>query len=1031
MGRYQIIEFLDYYEGVENFIVLFCKNEASENETIYVKNCPLTLCVAVGEDYDGMDHLVCSLNEHLLKRPPKCNALGCSCGGDEYGIYRYPCLKKRRYLQEAPVVKSQIIRRRGFDMYEEGDRPFVEVTLNKSFYLQAAATFLSKFDVGKVDPRFAGVYDKTANGVDEFILSKRVASFDWIEIPDGGDGYVEYEDVKVVTKEMVGVESKIVKCYLDIETVKLTATEQFSDIKTRNADYLVGVVCTTLVLGDGTRKNQSWMLKARDIDDFEDSETRFFEDEGEMLNDMRRYFLAENIDIFLGYYSNKFDFPYLINRARRLGVDEFEYFSRLPYEPIVFRESVVTSKQTGTKTKVVFNCPGRIFLDLAPMVERSYRFDSYKLKDVAKELDMNVMKDDMDYENIHGCFFGDSQTRAKLLAYCKQDVVVTVDLGEAKLDVVRRLIATSRLYGVNAQQVPDRGNSYLLGMMLRREMGDEYLPNTAKFDEALRASFASIEGYPELWANALAGEKYPGAFVLDPKTGLWNCCVLTFDFNSLYPSIMITFNICLTTQVAVADKTNPDLNVAPSGFAYVKEHVKKGLLPALLERLIDERTAVRGKMKTETDASRVAMMDAEQNALKIGANSLYGLMGSLKSIMTSISAAYSVTSYGRYYIQMTCDALMEIPNFETKYGRTVEKPGFVEEFGLEILYGDTDSLFIALKKIQDPVLAMTEIGPKILAWVNKGAGLLLGRLKMGLEDCSYPFYLLAKKKYVKVIFDQKKNALKFKLSGLGNRSLTPYNSDLMKQIIDLKFREKRPQEYIEGFIIEACRRVWADEVPKSMLRHSTKFSRELEDYDTTGAHITAAHQLKEAGYPVNPGDRITYFYCHVATTSKTKTGLTVAAELLTPDHVLHKETYIKEIVDNLMATVSLFVSGNSPAQRKKRIEYLAYVCRETFTGKLIRAPSSIKHAAMDSFLGKSEEEEKKARPTVRQDVDEEKTWSKIDDESIRKRIKLANPLSKRLVKEESLPMHTPADHVPNSKKARVKQTTLGNLFKRI
>ncbi len=1024
--RLQVVEFVDYYVQLENFVVLFCKNERSVNEKIYVGNCPLTICKAVGEDFTDTSFLWSSLNEHLLKRPPKCCKLECECGGDTHGIFRHPCARERRELVEAPVTNVQIIRSRGFDMYEQNDRPFVQITLNKSLYVQSAAAFLEKFDVGYVDPALAGIYDKTSNGVDEFLLSKRIGSFDWIEIPDDGSNVVDYSEVRVVTSEMDGVETELVSLYLDIETIRPLTDEKYNETKNRQAEYLVGIVSTTLVTTKGRRENRSFMLKVDGVEDLPDEETTFYEDERDLLMALQRYFLESDVDVFLGYNSNRFDFPYLLRRAERLGLPDFRMFSRLVGEPVVFRESVSSSKQSGAKKQTLFNCPGRIFLDIYPMVKKTYKFGSYKLKSVADELNLDVSKDDVDYDDIPAYFFGTPEQRSILLKYCKKDVLVSVILGEKKMDVVRRMAVSARLYGVSAQQIPDRGNSYLLGMMLRRRMGESYIINSAKFNETLRASFASIEGYPELWRNALKGKKYPGAFVFEPEVGLWECPVITLDFNSLYPSTMITFNICLSTQVAHADRNDPDLNVSPAGFGYVKEHIRKGMLPRLVSDLIAERTAVRERLEVETDESRRAMMDAEQNALKVAANSYYGLMGALTSILSSLSAAYSVTSYGRYYIQRTCDALMELPNFASKYGMEVERPGFIDKYGLRIIYGDTDSLFIALTKVTDYDLVMKEIGPEIKEWVNKKSGLLTGRLKMGFENCSMPFYLLSKKKYAKHIYDEKKKKFVLKLSGIGNRSSTKYCTKVMETVFNMKIVNKKPREYIEAFIAEACRKVWDDEVPRELMVHSSNLSKELAKYDADTCCTVAAKQMRQAGLEVNEGDRVAYFFCNLTRNKDCKkSDLVVADELMIPSYELHRESYVAEIIETLKCTALSFVLGKTKRDCQKRLEYLGSIGAKRQNSAMMKQPARISHGPMNEFVPTEA-----ARAPKRAKIVEERRKLVIDDESkIKEMLKLLNPMESFCTRGEmpNMPAYTPTFSAAKRQKV-VKQLSLKELF---
>jgi DNA polymerase elongation subunit (family B) len=91
----------------------------------------------------------------------------------------------------------------------------------------------------------------------------------------------------------------------------------------------------------------------------------------------------------------------------------------------------------------------------------------------------------------------------------------------------------------------------------------------------LALSLKYIKGYLDLFYAKLRGEKYKGAFVFPPKVKVYRKKVVgTFDFSSLYPSIIRAFNICRTTQVRSPQALPAHmLNVSPcepQPFAYVK-----------------------------------------------------------------------------------------------------------------------------------------------------------------------------------------------------------------------------------------------------------------------------------------------------------------------------------------------------------------------------------------------------------------------------------------------------------------------------
>lgn len=100
------------------------------------------------------------------------------------------------------------------------------------------------------------------------------------------------------------------------------------------------------------------------------------------------------------------------------------------------------------------------------------------------------------------------------------------------------------------------------------------------------------------------GDEFVGATVIEPKRGFYNEPIATLDFSSLYPSIMMAHNLCYTTLLRPEDiaasggignlltkhNLGPDDYIkTPTGSYFVKAHIRKGLLPQILEQLLGAR----------------------------------------------------------------------------------------------------------------------------------------------------------------------------------------------------------------------------------------------------------------------------------------------------------------------------------------------------------------------------------------------------------------------------------------------------------
>ena len=154
-------------------------------------------------------------------------------------------------------------------------------------------------------------------------------------------------------------------------------------------------------------------------------------------------------------------------------------------------------------------------------------------------------------------------------------------------------------------------------------------------------------------------EGITGGLVLDSRPGLYRN-VLVFDFKSLYPSLIRTFNIDPLTHVP-SPAPGADVIRTPGGAAFRRD--EHGILPALVARLWDERAA-----------ARAAGDATESQAIKILMNSLFGVLGSPASRLFSPAVANAITLAGQHVIRLAAQA--------------------VERRGHRVIYGDTDSLFV-------------------------------------------------------------------------------------------------------------------------------------------------------------------------------------------------------------------------------------------------------------------------------------------------------------------------------------------------
>ncbi|CAG8508317.1 4347_t:CDS:2, partial [Acaulospora colombiana] len=186
------------------------------------------------------------------------------------------------------------------------------------------------------------------------------------------------------------------------------------------------------------------------------------------------------------------------------------------------------------------------------------------------------------------------------------------------------------------------------------------------------------------------GIKFEGATVIDPEKGFYNTPIVTLDFSSLYPSIMIAHNLCYTTLVDDREienlklKCEEDYITTPYLSArFVRAHLRKGLLPTILEDLLAARKRAKADLKKETDPFKKAVLDGRQLALKMSANSVYGFTGATAGKLPCIEISASVTAYGRQMIERTKQEVESHFSIINGY-----------KHDAHVIYGDTDSVMI-------------------------------------------------------------------------------------------------------------------------------------------------------------------------------------------------------------------------------------------------------------------------------------------------------------------------------------------------
>lgn len=370
------------------------------------------------------------------------------------------------------------------------------------------------------------------------------------------------------------------------------------------------------------------------------------ETEKEMIEEFVRLIKDNNVDIIVGYNSDNFDFPYLKDRAKILGVDL----------DIGMDGSDIKFIRRGYANAASFK--GLIHVDLYLVMRRYMTLERYTLERVYYEL-FGEEKIDVPGDRIWEFWDNGGEELDTLFDYSLDDVVSTLKIAEQTLPLNLELtrIIGQPLFDVSRMATGQQAEWFLVKQAY---FDDEVVPNKQGSNFADRA----------------AAEDNEGGYVREPEKGLHENLV-QFDFRSLYPSIIISKNISPDVMVLGDVENEEDYNISPEhGLKFKKE--PQGFIPSVIDKILQERFRIKREMKASKDPQEKKALDVQQQAIKRLANTMYGIYGFPRFRWYSFECAKAITSWGRQYIKSS-----------------IKK---AEEYGFYAIYADTDGFYAKYKK---------------------------------------------------------------------------------------------------------------------------------------------------------------------------------------------------------------------------------------------------------------------------------------------------------------------------------------------
>jgi len=515
------------------------------------------------------------------------------------------------------------------------------------------------------------------------------------------------------------------------------------------------------------------------------------------------------------------------------------------------------------------------------------------------------VKDDVSPQDIFRLHRGSARDRAVIAKYCLQDCDLVMELF-TKLEVLNNSVAMANVCSVPVSYIFLRGQGIKIESLIFKEcrIADQLIEvmYSAPREEATEIKETGSDDEP-------VEDSYEGAIVLDPHTDIYiDDPVTANDFSSLYPSSIISENISHDTLIWVKDFDNdgtflciregsdrydnlPDAKYVDIEFdilrpdptdtrknptkirdgrriaRYIQQ--PQGTIPRILEMLLANRKKTRKLAEKESDEFRKALLDAQQLAYKLTANSLYGQLGSATFKIRRQVLAASTTGYGRKQL-MYAKAVME----------AVYSGGKDPRCDLECVYGDTDSIFLRFRP-KDPATGTPLTGHAALVAAKDltvESGKLVSSCLKAPHDFEFDkifrsFCLLSKKRYVGdmsedgledgdfhrksmgIVMKRRDNApiVKYVYGGAIDRILNPTHADKRKGV-----REAF------AFVQSACRDLLAGKFPLTKLTITKSLRAEYAD-PTRIAHKVLADRIgeRDPGNKPSTSDRIPFVYIQV------------------------------------------------------------------------------------------------------------------------------------------------------------------------
>ena len=445
--------------------------------------------------------------------------------------------KKKLYNPQYEKVANDGVK------YQQKLQPYLKVTFNTTSkmknFISTIRFGLNVSSLGKININVYGA-DNSLTPPLRMICANNINPVGWIkfstfsEVDNSMHETTKEREIVVPYSSIKQVSSEVIKTLklqtifpsvfsFDIETYSSKLISMPDEKNPADVVFQIGITYRSLH-GD----IEKYLLTLKECDDIDDITVIRCKSERTLLEDFSKLMNKLDPDIVIGYNIYGFDYKYIIKRAEINKCLE-KFMKQSCINGRVCKEGKIEweSSAFGIQELFFVEAEGRLAFDMLPYMKRSFKLPNYRLETVCDEF-LKTNKDPLKYRDIFECYEkGDGKSLQLCGKYCVQDSYVVYLLFE-KLNVWYDIAESA-----NTNQVP-LFYLYAKGQQIK-----------------MYAQVFSYCHHNNIVMNVprnLQSERYAGATVLNPVAGIYKN-IIPFDFASLYPSIIMAYNIDYTSYV--------------------------------------------------------------------------------------------------------------------------------------------------------------------------------------------------------------------------------------------------------------------------------------------------------------------------------------------------------------------------------------------------------------------------------------------------------------------------------------------------